>query len=186
MADRNASPQHALSAGPSKPDTNASRRPATAQTSSSPYRGSHVEAAIGYLLRRAESVAAAMYYERIGDSDLTHRQFAVLSTLEHYGRMTQTELAARIRIDRSTINEMMPRLQERGLVIREPSPLDKRAVEVELTPEGRRTHEEVLPAVLDASEVLLSILPAEYRRIFRHCLEMIVDSDERAPTAEPS
>jgi DNA-binding MarR family transcriptional regulator len=142
-------------------------------------RGSQLESMIGYLLRCAENVAASKYYEYAGEKDVTHRQFAVLAMLERHGRLTQTELAQLIRIDRSTINEMMPRLEERGLVKRESSRVDKRAVDVELTPSGRRIFQDMLPAALASSEAVLAVLPAEYRVIFRHCLEMIVSSDGR-------
>jgi|HigsolmetaAR202D_1030399.scaffolds.fasta_scaffold01122_22 DNA-binding MarR family transcriptional regulator len=63
---------------------------------------------------------------------------------------------------------MMPRLEERGLVKRESSLVDKRAVDVELTPSGRRTFQEMLPPALASSEAGLAVLPPEYRLIFRH------------------
>lgn len=122
---------------------------------------------IGYLLRCAENVAASTCYHHAGEKGVTHRQFAVLATLERYGRMTQTELAGRIKIDRSTIDEMMPRLQERDFVRREPSRTDKRAIEVEPTPPGRQTFHEMVPAAQNSSEAVVAVLPSEYRLIFR-------------------
>lgn len=176
MADSKSDPRKQRSPRKSSRDAAPGVAPASATLTA---RGSHLDSMIGYLLRCAENVAATKYYEYAGEKDVTHRQFAVLAMLERHGRLTQTELAQLIRIDRSTINEMMPRLEERGLVKRETSRVDKRAVDVELTPSGRRTFQEMLPAALTSSEAVLAVLPPEYRLIFRHCLEMIINSDGR-------
>lgn len=143
-----------------------------------------LEALIGYLLRCAENVVTACYYTTLGSAQITHRQLAVLVCLDRYGHATQTELAMQIRIDRSTVNEMIPRMVERGLIARDESSSDRRAFEVRLTDAGRATLLKVYPEALAAQEKVLACLPKEYRKIFRHCLELILDSNEHVLLAK--
>ena len=92
--------------------------------------------------------------------------------------MTQAALSIVTRMDRSTINEMAPRMIERGLISRSNSPDDKRAIHLTITAHGLNTLKELLPGTVLSQDVVLAALPKEYRRIFKHCLEMIIEANE--------
>jgi DNA-binding MarR family transcriptional regulator len=92
--------------------------------------------------------------------------------------MTQAALAAVTKMDRSTINEMVPRMIERDLISKSNSPDDKRAIHLSITSHGLNTLKEILPATILSQEMILASLPKEYRRIFKHCLEMIIEANE--------
>jgi len=130
----------------------------------------------GHLLRRAENCADAWYYKVIGETEVTPRQFAVLLTLYREGHMTQSELAAKTAIDRSTLNEMMRRLVERGFVSRRVPAENRRTKEIWLSPQGQAALREILPRAALSQRLMLESLPREYRRIFVHCLEMLVEA----------
>ncbi len=132
----------------------------------------------GFLLRCASNIADAAYYKHVGNAEITHRQFAILLSLRNGGHMTQAALSAVTRMDRSTINEMVPRMLERNLISKSNSPNDKRAIHLSITSHGLMTLKDVLPAVNRSQEMILASLPKEYRRIFRHCLETIIAANE--------
>ena len=69
------------------------------------------------------------------DLGLTH--LATLSTLELHGRMTPGELAAHERVQPPSMTRVIAVLEERGLVVREPHPTDRRQVFVQLSDAGR-------------------------------------------------
>jgi DNA-binding MarR family transcriptional regulator len=137
-----------------------------------------LESLVGFLLRCASTIADASYYKQVGSAEITPRQFAVLLSLRNSGPMTQAALSSAIRMDRSTINEMVPRMIERDLVSKSNAPDDKRAIHLALTAHGLKTLKELLPTTALSQDLILATLPKEYRRIFKHCLEMIIEANE--------
>jgi DNA-binding MarR family transcriptional regulator len=137
-----------------------------------------LETLTGFLLRCASNIAGAAYYKHVGNAEITPRQLAVLLSLRNGGQMTQAALSAVTRIDKSTINEMVPRMIERDLVTRSKSPDDKRAIHLSLTAHGLKTLKDLLPATILSQEMILAPLPKEYRRIFKHCLVTIIEANE--------
>jgi DNA-binding MarR family transcriptional regulator len=72
----------------------------------------------------------------------TPSQLAALATLFVRGPMTLGELAAAEHVKPPTMTRIVAALQERGLVRREGSSDDGRIVRVEVTPAGRKAHED--------------------------------------------
>lgn len=135
----------------------------------------------GFLLRCASNAADAAYYQVLGGTDVTPRQFAVMLTLKNHGPSTQRQLSALTKIDSSTINEMIPRMIERGLLASKRSEKDRRSFEVALAERGRQKLREVLPLALKSQENILASVPAEYRRILLHSLTVIVEGKDGTP-----
>ena len=67
-------------------------------------------------------------------SELSPSMTAALSTIEHHGPLTPSELALRERIQRPTATRVLARLEETGLVQRTPDPHDRRSSLVAVTP----------------------------------------------------
>ena len=82
-----------------------------------PYR---VEQQIGHLLRRAHQRASAIFQETLDDKALTPMQFAALMRLHDDGSMSQNHLGRLAAMDPATVQGVIRRLQERGLVSRVP------------------------------------------------------------------
>jgi hypothetical protein len=68
----------------------------------------------------------------------TPRQFGVLLTLHQQGTLTLTDLARHIRVDQSTLGEMIYRMAVRSLIIKRDNGEDRRSAEVLLAPAGRK------------------------------------------------
>ena len=139
-----------------------------------------LESLTGFLLRCASNIADASYYKQLGNAEITPRQLAILLSLQNGGPMTQAALSAVTRMDRSTINEMVPRMIERDLINKTNSPDDKRSLHLSITVQGLKALKGVLPATVLSQDHVLAALPKEYRRIFKHCLEMIIEANEAA------
>lgn len=88
------------------------------------------------LLRRAAQAAEARLANEI--CFMTPRQLTVLNALSVIEPKTQTELSAITGIDRSTMADMLRRLQRRGWIVRRLSRSDERAKQVTLTEAGAR------------------------------------------------
>ena len=72
------------------------------------------------------------------DVGTTPSMLAALSTVERRGPITLGDLAAAERITRATLSVIVGRLEQEGLVVREPDPSDGRVARIRLSPVGRR------------------------------------------------
>lgn len=129
----------------------------------------------GYLLRRLDSRAAAMFEEYTSQTELTPRQFGVLLTLFQRGTLSQTELGSRLHFDRSTLAEMLQRMVDRKLIDRRAHETDRRAIEVMLTGTGRSALLKTVERTVLAQQALLAPLPEYLRPVFLKCLEILAD-----------
>lgn len=89
---------------------------------------SSLRIAIGRLSRRIR-------YEREDDS-LTLNQLSALGVLERHGPIPVGELAAHERVRPPSMTRTVTALEELGLVIREPHPVDRRLAVVRITEAG--------------------------------------------------
>jgi DNA-binding MarR family transcriptional regulator len=93
------------------------------------------------------------------DDGVTADQFVLLAALADTDAVTQQQLVRRLSSDPSTVRAMLLLLEGRGLVAREPHPVDGRARCVTLTGRGRRVYEKLLAK----SEPLRAQLLAAFR-----------------------
>lgn len=132
---------------------------------------------IGFLVR-VLSARADLIFHRLTDQDrITPRQFGVLLTLHQRGQLTLTELAATIRVDRSTLGEMVRRMGERALVSRSGNEEDRRSAKLAITPLGTETLLGLAQGAAELQDVLLRVLPAEQRASFLRSLKAVADGD---------
>jgi MarR family 2-MHQ and catechol resistance regulon transcriptional repressor len=112
------------------------------------------------LMRAADSVG-----ERTGravaGAGLTPSQFGVLETLYHLGPLMVSQLADKHLKSRNNFTVVVDNLEKQGLVRRERSGEDRRAVWVHLTEAGRERIEQVLPEHVQAVVQDMEVLTAE-------------------------
>jgi DNA-binding MarR family transcriptional regulator len=120
------------------------------------------------------------------DGDLTPRQLAVLVTVAHNEGLSQTGLVDRTGIDRSTLADIVRRMQRKGLLQRRRTKEDARAYAVKLTDEGRRLLRAAEPLAKRVDERILEALPAKQREQFIDELLAIADTLQKlsAPSGQ--
>jgi MarR family 2-MHQ and catechol resistance regulon transcriptional repressor len=79
---------------------------------------------------------------------LTHAQFDIIATLGNTTGMSYKELGERTLITKGTLTGVIERLEQKGLVLRERSPDDKRSFFVRLSPAGEKAFRDVFPQVI--------------------------------------
>ncbi len=136
-----------------------------------------------HLLHRAQQLAA----DRFGAADITLRQFAVLAAVSGRSGQTQTDLVNATGIDRSTLADMILRMEERGLLSRGRSAEDGRAKSVALTAGGRSALATAAPRARQADEAIMAALPRGKRAPFLETLRALAEAaDEPAPDVKPA
>jgi MarR family transcriptional regulator, temperature-dependent positive regulator of motility len=123
-----------------------------------------------HLLRRANQLATDFYDDEDEADGLTQRQLAVLHAVDQNDGMNQTDLVKLTGIDRSTLADMIMRMQKRELLMRKRTEEDGRANAVHMTTIGRRALRASMPAMIKADAALLEALPARVRGEFIKCL----------------
>ncbi|MBL0947936.1 MarR family transcriptional regulator [Brevundimonas sp.] len=134
-----------------------------------------------HLIHRALQLALDIYTREVGTDGLTQRQFAVLEAVSLRAGLTQTDLVKATGIDRSTLADLVARMTQRGLLSRERSSLDARAMAVRLTPEGEAALAEARPRVVEADRQIMALLPKGRREAFLEILGELAGAADAAP-----
>src|SRR6195256_2995955 len=95
-----------------------------------------VYTAPGYLFRRMQQIAVSIFVEECKAHDLTPVQFAALVAIHTHPGIDATRLSAVIAFDRSTLGNVIERLQTKNYVERKPAREDKRIKLLYLTKGG--------------------------------------------------
>ena len=127
-----------------------------------------------HLLRRAHQRASAVFNSSVGDQQLTPAQFFAMSRLSELGPLSQNRLGRLAAMDPATIQGVIRRLAQRGIIERSKDPGDKRRTVVRLTPQGEAVLDNVRFAALNVNESLLKPLAPQEREQFMTLLKQLL------------
>lgn len=113
-----------------------------------------------FRLWRTSHTRAAAALETVG---LTTALFALMNVIGARDGAIQQELGALLGIDPSTMVSLIDQLESAGLAKRRPSPTDRRAREVIITPQGRRLLKRARRVVAESEDEVLRGLTDEER-----------------------
>jgi len=139
-----------------------------------------VYAAPGYLFRRMQQIAVAIFMEECRGCDLTPVQFAALVAIHTHPGIDATRLSAVIAFDRSTLGNVIERLEAKDYIERKPSPEDKRIKLICLTGPGAALLRDIMPLVDRAQARMLQPLKAADRKTLLALLTQLVDLNNEA------
>ena len=130
----------------------------------------------GFQLRRAQLRVSHDFAARFASRSVTPGQLGLLLLIRARPGISQSALAHRVGIERSTLGEFVDRFDEHGLVDRRPSPDDRRSHALHLTPKGEEDVEALLPEVERHEEAVLAPLSPTERRTLVELLARIADA----------
>lgn len=158
-----------MTAGQPLAETRAPRR-ATGPAAAAPV-------AIRDLLHMASQRLEGDFETAVGGGSLTSRQAFLLATLARHEGASQTTLVDRTGVDRSTLADMVRRLQRKGLLQRRRTREDARAYAVKLTDEGRRILKRAAEIGAEADRQTLGVLTAAEQRTLADLLGKLAHAD---------
>jgi DNA-binding MarR family transcriptional regulator len=127
----------------------------------------------GYLLRRAQQVHVAAW-ARIVSTDISSVQYSILVVLDRKGNLSQRELCDEVDLDRSTIADLVARMERHGLIARHRDPADARRKTVGLTDHGRAERMRLQSLVEQVENALTGTIPRPARDSLRDVLRMML------------
>ena len=105
--------------------------------------------------------------------ELTKLQFVFLMVIKNNNGQPQNKLAQHTGRDRTTFTRNIATIEKKGLVNRQPSPLDKRIKLVSITPKGLEVIAQAKPIIQQIITDLESDISTTQRQQFLHTLEQI-------------
>lgn len=126
-----------------------------------------------HLMRRAHQRASAILHQALADHQLTATQFFALARLLERGQLSQNRLGRLSAMDPATIQGVIRRLVDRGLIDRLPDATDRRRMMLRLTAEGRAIVESVIPEFRRADRSVLAPLTETERATFLRLLNRL-------------
>ena len=134
----------------------------------------------GYLFRRMQQIAVAIFVEECRAYELTPVQYAALVAIQTHPGIDATRLSAVIAFDRSTLGNVIERLESKALIERKPSREDKRVKLLYLTKAGATTLRDIVPSVERAQARMLQPLKPADRKTLMALLTQLVDLNNEA------
>lgn len=122
--------------------------------------------AMGSVLRLHQLVASAM--DRVlKDFGLTRNGFLMLATIQFSERGSKLlgRIASHMMLHPTTVTALADRLEEQGLVERQPHPTDRRATFIVITPAGQALLRKTTQALDAADFGLVGLTPAQAQKL---------------------
>jgi DNA-binding MarR family transcriptional regulator len=132
----------------------------------------------GYLFRRMQQIAVAIFVEEC--RALTPVQYAALVAIRTHPGIDATRLSAVIAFDRSTLGNVIERLETKAWVERKPSRDDKRIKLLYLTKAGTTLLRDIMPSVDHAQARMLQPLKPADRKTLLKLMTQLVDLNNEA------
>jgi DNA-binding MarR family transcriptional regulator len=108
-----------------------------------------------------------------------------LVQLDPENPISQKELAARLRCNPSTVVDPTDRLEQNGLVIRQPTLADRRVKVLIVTPRGKQVRDELIDRLFEPPEAFRQLTAEEQARFRDVVLAMVTGSPPPAAASGP-
>jgi DNA-binding MarR family transcriptional regulator len=135
-----------------------------------------LERAIPYLLARAGMRMGQSFSKELKQFKLSLTEWRVCVALHHKAHQRLSDLALHTSTDPSTLSRVVDGLLQRGIVVRDRSDEDARALALSLTEAGRDLTLRIIPLAQVYERVSLSGLTAAQAESLRDMLRMVYDN----------
>ena len=132
----------------------------------------------GHLIRRLQQMAVSVFAQECEGFDITPVQYAALVALRDNPGIDATRIAALVAVDRSTMGNVLERLEGKGFIERRSNPQDKRVKLLKLSRRGARMLADCEPFVRAAQERMLEPLEAAERIQFTQMMRRMIARQE--------
>jgi DNA-binding MarR family transcriptional regulator len=131
----------------------------------------------GFLIRRLHQLHGALFLEETRGFNITPVQYSLMTALATRGELEQNSLALEIGLERTSVAEVVPRLQRRGLLTRRRSADDGRVKLVRLTHKGSALLRRMVVRVRRAHDRTIDQLTKPERDLFLLQLIELVEAN---------
>lgn len=127
---------------------------------------SRLEDHLGYWLRCLSNLVSDSFSQRLERHDVSVPQWVVLRCLHGAENTSLNELAATVGVDNGALSRMMERLLQKGLIVRETDPANRRTVRLRLSETGKTLVPALAKEADENDEAFFGVIGEEERRQF--------------------
>ena len=121
---------------------------------------------LGYLVKRTQRLMHDRIEAAFASQRITFQQWVVLMHLRDGVATTTVGLCQELRHDSGAMTRLIDQLEERGFIGRRRQEADRRIVDLELTPAGRKMVDSLIPLAVDTlNGALTGITKAEVQQM---------------------
>jgi DNA-binding MarR family transcriptional regulator len=125
-------------------------------------------------IRRCHQIGDALFAEELARYDVTPLQFAALTAIGAGEDLDATRISRIIALDRSTLGNVLERIEAKGWIAREYRNSDKRTKRLALTAAGRSLLKDIAPAIKRSRERFLGVLKPTEQESLRRLLSKLI------------
>jgi len=129
---------------------------------------------LGFMLAKAHQEILDRMTRVTAPTGLTPKHFGILLLISRRGAMRQTDVADAVRVDRTTVMNLVDELEAAGFVKRGADPSDRRANAVKATAKGLQWLEKLRPLAEQTEQRFLEPLSAPEQDTLRELLIRLV------------
>lgn len=111
---------------------------------------------LGFMLNETRNANFSLIEKELGPLNITSAQFKIIIGIAHERASTLSEFARFFDYDPGAMKRLIDRVEEKGLIRRAPSLLDRRLIHLELTEAGRALYPLIMQAVSKVNKQLLT------------------------------
>jgi DNA-binding MarR family transcriptional regulator len=140
----------------------------------------------GYLFRRSQQIAVAIFSEECGQFGLTCLQYSALSRIRENPGIDVTRLSDIMGFDRSTLGGVIERLEIKGYIRRSGTADDKRVKLLEITKQGQAILGEIEPCLSRVNRRIFGCFSTDEQKLLSKLLtRMILQNAEVGKSPPP-
>jgi DNA-binding MarR family transcriptional regulator len=137
----------------------------------------------GFLIRRLHQIHCGLFLDETREHNITPVQYSLMTALGTHGEMDQNTLAQEIGLERTSVAEVIPRLEARELLVRRQSTADRRVKLVKLSRKGLYLLRKMDASVQRAHDRTVEGIPEEQRAEFLLQLIKLVEANNHQGSA---
>jgi DNA-binding MarR family transcriptional regulator len=126
------------------------------------------QSSIGYLIKRGQSMMMDVLEQLFVERSFTFMQYVILTWVRDGIAVNPKDICLKYRHDSGALTRVIDQLAERGLLERIRRGRDRRKVELQLTPAGLATIEDLIPFIVEKLNLALADFSAtEFEEFLR-------------------
>lgn len=135
-----------------------------------------VENSLGFIFGKISQAMSDKFQNHLDAYGITFKQYGVLLVVSSDLEETQISVAKKLKLDRTTIGQLIDKLEKQNLLMRVQSKKDKRAYNLHLTNEGNNVVKILWDKMNNSEREVISCLTSEEQK---KMVELLVKVYER-------
>lgn len=128
------------------------------------------------LIKKASSLLVKKANELLKPHGITHAYTYFLMELYEQDGLTQSEMHKRIGIEQPTAVRTLDRMERDGLIIRNPSLTDRRAISINLTDKARQYQKIIEQCAWELNRIALNRFTTNEKELFNQLIKRLNDN----------